>query len=137
MRKKGELAADAQISLSTGVQEAAARGEGAAPVPETFTWLGPRGGCPGLLGAGTAGLSTPRCPGAQVASHHVRPWLGAGLQGQVPALLCLWVDDHPKVEPLLCKTGARKRHHSLPDCGWAPRDKGCWSHHKRLLGSTP
>lgn len=90
---------------------------------ETFTWLGPRGGCPGLLGAGTQQVCPH--PGAlelQVASHHVQPWLGAGLQGQVPALLCLWVDDHPRWS-LLCKTGARKRHHSLPDCGWAPRDK--------------
>ena len=87
MRKKGELAADAPISLSIGVQEAAAQGEGAAPVPETFTWLGPWDGCPGLLGAGTAGLSTPRCPGAQVASRHVRLWLGAGLQGLLAPIL--------------------------------------------------
>lgn len=79
MRKKGELAADAQISLSTGVCVSELPGEGAARVPETFT--GWPGRCPGLLGAGTAGLSTPRCPGAQVASHHVWPWLGSWAAG--------------------------------------------------------
>lgn len=107
---------DAPISLSSEVQEAAAwvcrvLGQQVRPHP----------------GAG-----------AQVALRHVGQWLGAGLQGQVPALLCLRVDDQTAVpEPLLCKTGARKRHHSLPGCGRAPRDKGRGSHHQRLLESTP
>lgn len=97
---------------------------------ETFTWLGPRGSCPGLPGAGTAGPSTPRCSGAQVASHHARQWLGAGLQGQVPALLCLWVDDHPKVEPC-AKVGSGRDttpcqavvgHHEIRGAGLTARD---------------
>lgn len=84
IRKRGVQVADAQISLSPEAKEAAARGEGAAPPPETCTWVS---GAAALSppGGGAAGPSG-HDASPQAASCHVGQWEDLTVVS-VPALL--------------------------------------------------
>lgn len=66
--------ADAQISLSPEDKEAAARGQGAAPPPETCTWVSGAAAL-SLPGGGAAGPSGHEAS-PQAASCHVGQWEG-------------------------------------------------------------
>ena len=89
-RKRGALAADAPISLSPGVQEAAARGEGAAPATGNLHVAGPSGQLPRSAGCRDGrSVHTPvlwSSGGLASCAAVVRSWAaGSGASFAVPS----------------------------------------------------